>query len=235
MLNVVVNEEAKALGIQVTEEEIIRELTYLSQGYENEEKFYEAMDDQLGMSRADVRDDARYRLLLEKLSVYNVDVSQEEIDRYLEEHAIEFEPSRQYELAHLVVESEQDATALLNELAAGADFEELALIHSLDEFTADSGGALGWVDSQDPFVDPEVLLAAADMDVGEVKGPIRTDQGYVIVQLNGRKDMEVKTNEEIQLEVWRQIALSKAVSMSELEQDLLEKYNAKVLEPSLQH
>jgi foldase protein PrsA len=233
MLSEAVKEEANSLGIIVSDEELTQELHLMSQGYEDEQQFYKAMDEQLNMSREEVLEDARYRLVLEKLSIHDVNVTQSEIDLYLEQHRDEFEPRKQYRIAHIVVENKEDANQIVSQLAGGTDFGTLALSHSLDEFTADEAGDLGWIEDQDPFEAPEVLQAAASMQVGEVAGPIQTEQGYEIVQLNGRKEMGSKTNEEIRMEVWRQLALGKAVSMKDLEQTLLEKYNAKVMEPSL--
>lgn len=235
MLSEAVNEEANSLGIRVTDDELEQELRLMRQGYDDEEQFYIAMEQQLGMNREEVREDASYRLLLEKLSIRNVEVTSSEIDLYLEEHREEFEPRRQYQIAQIVAESMEAAQGLLNQWVDGMDFSTLAKRYSLDEFSADAGGNLGWVEEQDPFVDPHILQAVSSMKVGEVTGPIQSEQGFVLVQLNGRSEEEpnVKTAEEIRMEVRQQIALGKAISMKDLEQMLLDKYNAKVLDPSL--
>jgi foldase protein PrsA len=234
MLSEAVKEEAKTFGIIVTDDELTQELHLMSQGYEDEQQFYKAMEQQLNMSREEVLEDARYRLVLEKLSIRDVNVTQSEIDLYLEQHRDEFEPRKQFRIAHIVVENKEEAKEIVSQLAGGTDFGVLARSHSLDEFTADDAGDLGWVEDLDPFEAPEVLQAAASMEVGEMAGPIQTEQGYEIVQLNGRKEMGSKSNEAIRMEVWRQLALGKAVSMKDMEQSLLDKYNAKVMEPSLQ-
>jgi foldase protein PrsA len=234
MLSEAVKEEAMSSGIIVTDDEVEQELHLMSQGYEDEQQFYKAMEQQLNMSREEVLEDARYRLLLEKLSIRDVYVTQSEIDLYLAQHRKEFEPHKQYRIAHIVVGKKEEANDILSQLAGGTDFGELARSHSMDEFTAEGAGDLGWVEDQDPFEAPEVLQAAASMQVGKVAGPIQTKQGYEIVQLNGRKEMGSKSTEAIRMEVWRQLALGKAVSTKDLEQTLLDKYNAKVMEPSLQ-
>ncbi|MCD9026309.1 peptidylprolyl isomerase [Cohnella silvisoli] len=233
MLTEVVNEEAIALQIAVTDDELEQELSLMKQGYEDEQQFYKAMEEQLGLNPEEVREDARYRLLLEKLAIHHVTVTESEIDRYLEEHRKEFQPLKKYQIAQIVVEKKEQAQGLLSQLADGADFGVLARKFSLDEFSADAGGDLGWVEDQDPFVAPGVLQAVADMHSGQVTGPIKTDQGYVIVQLNGRSVEKTKTDETIRIEVRRQIALGKAVSMKDMEQALLKKYNAQVIDPSL--
>ncbi len=233
MLTEAVNEEAMALQIVVTDEELEQELRLMKQGYEDDEQFYRAMEEQLGMNREEVREDARYRLHLEKLSIHDVIVTQAEIDQYLEDHQEEFQPRKQYRVAQIVVENKDEARELLTRLAGGEDFGTLARKHSQDEFTADEGGDLGWIEDQDPFMDPGVLQAVTAMQTGEATGPVLTEQGYVLVQLNGRREVQSKTDEEIRMEVRRQLALGKAVSMRDLEQTLLEKYHAKVTDPSL--
>ncbi len=46
---------------------------------------------------------------------------------------------------HILVADEQTAQSILDQLAAGADFAELAEQHSLDPATAPAGGDLGWI------------------------------------------------------------------------------------------
>ncbi len=233
MLAEAVNEEAKALRIGVTDEELEQEIRWMSQGYEDEADFYRSMKQQLGMSREEVREDARYRLLLEKLSTYQVQVSPEEIGRYLDEHWAEFQPVRQYRLAKILVQTEELARGILEKLGGGEDFAELARAHSIDEFTADQGGDAGWIDSNDPFEAAPVLEQASRMQVGETTGPIRTDLGFAIIRLDGVGEVQTRSEEEIRLEAKKQIALSKAVPAGDMEQALLEKYGAVVLDRKL--
>ncbi|WP_256762290.1 peptidyl-prolyl cis-trans isomerase [Cohnella sp. WQ 127256] len=234
MLLIAVQEEADSLKIEVKEDELEQELSHMKQGYEDEEQFYKAMNE-LGMDRNEVREDARYRLLLEKISIHNVTVNPSEVDAYLEEHRGEFLPLKSYQLAKIVVQTKELADGLLVQLAAGEDFAELARQYSIDEFTADEGGELGWVEEQDPFEAHEVLEAVSSMQVGETTGPIQTDQGYVVVRLDGRSESQTMSEEDMRKAIQHQVALGKAVSLRDLEQSLLTKYNADVKEPSLNY
>lgn len=234
MLAEAVEQEARSLDLTVTESELEQELLDMRQGYDGEEPFYEAMREQLGMSRDDVRKEARYRLLTEKLSLRNVAVTEEEIDRYIADHRELTTPRRYYDIAQIVVEDEETARQLLTQLEGGAAFGAVAERYSIDEFTGENGGELGWVDDQDPFTDPEILKFAAEMEVGEITGPIQTAGGYVIISLNGFREEGPRGAEEIRNAVRREIALGKAEPMKALEQSLLEKYHAQVLDASLQ-
>jgi len=233
MLEQAVKEEAEAAGVRVTEEELGRELRTMSLGYEDEDEFYRSMDEQLGMNRDEVREEARYRLLLEKLAIRGVEVTPDEVDRYREEHRAEFEPSRKYQFARIVVLTEGQAAGLLSKLEEGEDFAELARTYSMDEFTADAGGEVGWIESGDPFEAPGVLKALDAMNVGEVTGPIPIDYGYEIVRLDARSETQIKSEEAIELEIRRAIALGKAPSARDQEQALLSKYAAEVSDPLL--
>ncbi|KIL34970.1 hypothetical protein SD71_16610 [Cohnella kolymensis] len=192
MLAEAVRLEAEALRLKVTEDELQLELLSMRQGYEDERQFYAAMKEQLGMSAEQVKEDARYRLLLEKIAIHKVIVTDREIDRYLDEHREEYEPRKQYRLAQILVKDDAEAESILSQLSGGADFGALARRYSLDEFTADNGGDLGWVEDQDPFEAPEVLRTASSMEVGQVTGPVQTGQGYVILQLNGINEVTAK-------------------------------------------
>jgi len=233
LLEIAVREEAEAAGVEVTNEELERELRMMKQGYEDEDDFYRSMEEQLGMNREEIREDARYRLLLEKLAIRNVEVTSEEISRYREEHSREFDPIRKYEFARIVVRTEEQANGLLAKLGQGEEFEDLARAYSLDEFTADQGGAAGWIESGDPFEAPSVLEALSSMNVGEVAGPIPSDQGFAIVRLDGRSETSPRSEEEIASEIRRTLALGKAPSFRDLEDALLSKYEAAVTDPSL--
>ncbi len=234
MLAEAVEQEAESLELTVTEAELEQELLDMRQGYDSEEQFYEAMREQLGMSRDDLRKEARYRLLTEKLSVRNVVVTEEEIDRYIADHPELTTARRYYNISQIVVEDEETARQLLSQLEGGAAFGAVAERYSIDEFTGENGGELGWVDDQDPFTDPEILKQAAKMEVGQITGPIETASGYVILALNGYRVEEPRGAEEIRKAVRREVALGKAEPMKLLEQSLLEKYHAQVLDASLQ-
>ncbi len=78
--------------------------------------------------------------------------------------------------------SEKEANALAARARApGADFAALAREHSDDEGSSASGGDLGWIEAgtmEGPF--EEALFAMAP---GEVRGPVKTDFGWHVIQL----------------------------------------------------
>ena len=72
--------------------------------------------------------------------------------------------------------------------AEDADWFALAEEHSDDTGSAARGGDLGWYDpANSPFV-TEFAAALADLELGEVSEPVRTDFGWHVVEKTGVRD-----------------------------------------------
>ncbi|SFB60599.1 foldase protein PrsA [Cohnella sp. OV330] len=234
MLRVAVQKEAQSAGISITEDAVDQELRKASEGYESLEAFYDARKQQLGMTREDVREDILYKLQLEALAIRGIEVTDADVDQYMSDHPEEFAPKEELKLSHIVVGRQKDAERLVDLLQQGEDFAELAAANSQDADTASDGGNLGWVEADDPFVAPELLAAAAKLEIGEAAGPIRTDAGYEVVLVAGRRGAGEQDAQAEREEAKREYALSAAPPLSEVEQSLLDKYGAKVLDGALQ-
>ncbi|HZG45054.1 MAG TPA: peptidyl-prolyl cis-trans isomerase [Allosphingosinicella sp.] len=84
----------------------------------------------------------------------------------------------------------------------GADFAALARANSEDPGSKDSGGDLSWVEKGvmvKPFED-----ALFSMQAGEVRGPVKTDFGYHVLQLREIKPGEGRSFEEVREELARE-------------------------------
>ena len=102
-------------------------------------------------------------------------------DRYLQDE--------QRRARHILILSQDDdaaaearANELLARLEAGESFAELAAENSDDSLTASNGGDLGALTRTQ--LSDELGGAIFSMAVGEIEGPVRTDFGFHIVQLD---------------------------------------------------
>lgn len=101
----------------------------------------------------------------------------------------------EYNAAHILVETEEEANALKDQLAGGADFATLAKENSIDPGSGSRGGDLGWFGvgmMVKPFED--AVLGAT---VGEVAGPIQTDFGWHLVLVKETRLMDHPTIDDI--------------------------------------
>jgi len=88
--------------------------------------------------------------------------------------------------SHILVESEAEATALVDRLAEGADFAELAREFSTGPSGPD-GGRLGWFGTG--MMVPEFEAAAFALDIGEVSPPVQTQFGWHVLVLNDTREV----------------------------------------------
>ncbi|HEY5972973.1 MAG TPA: SurA N-terminal domain-containing protein, partial [Pseudoxanthomonas sp.] len=101
--------------------------------------------------------------------------------------------------------AEQKAAALAAQAKQpGADFAALAKANSQDPGSKDTGGDLGFVDKGvmvKPFED-----ALFSMRTGEIRGPVKTDFGYHVLQLREIKAGQGRSFEEVRDELAREQA-----------------------------
>ncbi len=95
--------------------------------------------------------------------------------------------------AHILVETEEEATAIQARLADGEEFAALATELSLDTGSGANGGDLGctapsrWVD---PFAE-----ASLSGEIGSVTGPVESQFGFHLIRVDSRTEA---TTEELQ-------------------------------------
>lgn len=104
-------------------------------------------------------------------------------------------PASEYNAAHILVETVEEAEALKAELSAGADFAELARAHSTDTGSGANGGDLGWFGvgtMVKPFED--AVVAAV---VGEVVGPVQSDFGQHLILVRETRNAAIPTLDDV--------------------------------------
>jgi peptidyl-prolyl cis-trans isomerase C len=109
----------------------------------------------------------------------------------------------EYNAAHILVATQEEADKLKAEIAAGADFAELAKVNSTDTGSGADGGNLGWF-GLGVMVQPfeEAVIAAK---VGEVAGPVQTDFGWHLILVKETRLAEHPTLDQIRDELAAEI------------------------------
>ena len=90
------------------------------------------------------------------------------------------EPRAAVSLQIIVVSSRSEALDILKRIRNGEDFSNLAKKNSIDS-TAESGGKMGAVDPSE--LRPELRVAIAGLQPGQVSEPVKTPLGYAILKL----------------------------------------------------
>ena len=96
---------------------------------------------------------------------------------------------------HILVEAEDTAKAIIEELKGGADFVELAKEKSTGP-SGPNGGDLGWF-TADVMV-PEFSQAAMELKPGEITlAPVKTQFGYHVILVEDRRQQTPPSFEEM--------------------------------------
>lgn len=144
---------------------------------------------------------ARERILGNLLveSVVASEVTEEAIDRMYGEQVRLQQANDQVSVAHILVDTKEEADELFGRIEQGETFESLVFNHSKDTRTRMENGDLGFVapnDLPDPF--PIVI---ANTPVDEVSPPFQTEAGWHLIKVKDRRTEPPKTQAEMRPEI----------------------------------
>lgn len=177
---------ASAAGVTVTPEEVDRRVLALSSEYPAG-TFDEALE-QSQTTRAALTRSTREQLALEKLlsqEVFSrVAVTEEQLRRFFEEHAAEFEEPEQVHALQIVVRGLDDARRIQQQLWQGKKFGDLARRYSLSP-DAKVGGDLGFfARGQMPAAFDEVVFKLSPGGTSDV---VSTEYGFHLFRVVDKK------------------------------------------------
>lgn len=193
-------QEAENVGIEVTEEEMDAEIeSIIGESFEgSREEFLEVLEI-YGISEESFREDARLNLLVRKLAMTRIELSDDELRGFFDENKNLFEQAEEIEVRHILVETEEAAAEVVELLEGGGDFTELAAEFSIDQSNKDNAGYLGFFGRG--VMVPEFEEAAFGMTVGEVSGVVESPFGFHIIELLDRRDAVEVTFEDVEDDV----------------------------------
>ena len=209
--NDILIQRAKKLGLEATDGEVEDKFTEVKSPY-TEDEFQRQLKDR-GVTTADLKDDIRRQLSVQKLLnrevVAKISITDQDISSFYGLNRAQFNVAEtQYRVAQILVtprkdpqlhnrknddattdvEARRKSAALVQQLANGADFTQLAMDYSEDPATASSGGDLGYVpESSLSQSDPALKRAVVSLKVGEISPIIQLKDGYHILKLMAKE------------------------------------------------
>lgn len=116
-------------------------------------------------------------------------------------------------IRHILVETEEEADELYQELRGGAEFAEVAFTNSIDRSSSAEGGLLGYFlpeEFSDPF--PSIINRTA---VGAISSPFESDLGWHIIKIDDRRTEDPPTFDETRPMIVEFLTLSEISSVLE--------------------
>ena len=141
-------------------------------------------------------------------------------------------PAQEYNAAHILVETEEEALAIKADLEGGADFATTAKEKSTGP-SGPNGGSLGWF-GQGAMV-PSFEAAVVGLDVGAVSAPVQTKFGWHLIILNETRNGSAPTLDKVRPELEDEIrqAAMAAVIDALTEKAEIDQTGAEGIDPSI--
>lgn len=193
----VIEDEAKAAGVTVAENEIKKELEKAKKLF-NTDKDYNNWLNSQGLTEDDLKAQTGFQILKRKLIIKEkgIQVAAEEIEKYFNDNKDKLSTPEQILVRHILVKSQQQAEDILIAVNAGADFAAMAKAKSEDSAAKDTGGSIGFFSRG--MLLPEFENAAFNLKPGEVSGSVKTKLGFHIIKLEEqKKSIPAKLNGEM--------------------------------------
>lgn len=108
---------------------------------------------------------------------------------------------------HILVGTEEEALAVIEEINGGRDFGEVANEKTLDPSGQSTGGNLGYF-TRGQMV-PEFETAAFALEIGGVSAPVQSQFGWHVIKLEDRRDAVPPTLEQLAPQIRQQLLIEK--------------------------
>ena len=146
---------------------------------------------------------SREKLLMEMMLQQEgkTSISDAALHQLYEEATKQMAGEKEVHARHILVETEDQAKAILAELKKGGDFAAIAKQKSKDPGAA-NGGDLGYF-TEDQMV-PEFAQAAFKLEPGQLSDPVKTQFGWHIIKVEDKRDRPVPEFDKVkpQLETY---------------------------------
>ena len=161
------------------------------------------------------------QVLIEREILDKIKVNDEEVLEYYEKNKESFTEKEQVYLYNILLETEEEAQDILEQLKAGGDFSEIAKEKSAGPSAA-QGGDLGYLTKG--TIIPEIEEVVFALEVEELSEIINTDFGFHILKITEKKAETVKTLEEVKEDIIQTLLPNK---QKEAFENLLEELKGK--------
>lgn len=163
---------------KVTDEEVQAKYDESAEQYGEQFEIFLASQ---GQTEESFKQNIRWGLFQEK-AMDEVEVSDKEIEAYYNQGKYELNAR------HILVETEEEAKAIIEELKNGADFAQVAKEKSVDTTSGAEGGELGWFTVG--MMVPEFSDAAYALELKTVSEPVKSDYGYHIIEVKEKREVK---------------------------------------------
>ncbi len=159
--------------------------------YAVENKLDQEPDNYLLMKR--VRENILVQAAIRK-ALKDQPVTDEDLKKRFQQE-VEKTHKTEYKVRHILVKTEDEAKAVLDQLKKGGNFAAIAKAKSLDVQTGKKGGDLDWINQG--MVVPEFFEGVTALKKGQVSAaPVKTDYGFHVIKVDDVRPLKIPSFED---------------------------------------
>ena len=200
--------EAKRENIKVDKIEIEKMVNTAKSKFKNLDGFYRVLRNE-GLTLETLEDKYKKSLMIKKIIQFKVNskvrIEPYEISQYYQAHKKDFLEPEQVKIRQILIKVDDD-----EETAEQTAKDILKRIKGGDDMT-NEGEDLGFINVSELL--PELGAAISELKVNEIADLVKTQTGYHIIRLEGRKLSKVRKLSEVRDEIYRILFSRKADSI----------------------
>lgn len=130
-------------------------------------------------------------------------LTEEAIQTAYDARYADFEGAPEFNASHILVETQEAAQAIAEEIRGGADFAETAKAESTGP-SGPNGGELGWFGAGQMVAPFEA--AVGELEVGQISDPVETQFGWHVIKLNDARTQPAPSLEQVRPELEEELS-----------------------------
>lgn len=219
--NAAIRQAAKAAGVAVTQDEL--EARYLATQRIVEmrapvtgENFVMWLAKQ-SLTPEYFRNELYDQMLIEKMVQKQVKVTNEDVSNFYQRNRDQLAEPRMVQVAHICVKTQQEAEAIRADIVGGKiTWADAVKKYSLDPWTKDDAGDLGFMPKQDTDFHKAAFALSAN---GEISQPVTSPMGVHLIKRLAVRDARIPPFEEIEARIREQLEKRQLVQLASVKRD----------------
>jgi len=217
-------------GLKLSEEDIAGRIEEIQSRAPSPEVFQEYLTTR-GITLEKLREDLELQMKVEMLATKDVQVTDEQLKKFYEQYKQRYDKPLRVKLREILTPGKQQAQQALEALnKEGASFAAVAQQFSVSPATRQYGGQRP-ATPIDQIFPMELRDVVSGAEEGEILGPLETQQGWYVLQVDERLPAEQATFESAKEQVTKEFKGSKAVPLDKLLKQLRQEAVVKIVAP----
>ncbi|GEM_PF-4688965 len=224
-----IRQAAADRGVEVSEEELAKEMEQAKAQYGTEEQFQQFLTAN-DLTQEEWEEEVSMMVLARKLALHGVEPTEQQLKEFFEQNKDQFAKPAMVSFSEIVVDSKATADEVVAELKKGeSSFADLASRYSMAT-TREAGGERPEMPIQS-ITQPQVREVAENLPVGQVSDPIDANGSFVILTVRDRSEGRPASFETDREAIEEQYKMANANSLRDILDEQLKKTRVTIVDP----